>query len=81
MPAACRLPVKVVIDHNTFRYDVRVVARVERFVGFKRIRLVCQEEVLGILEFSRHRLCVWIDQELMLIESQTVCGLNGPRTL
>ncbi len=67
-------PVKRVVHHNSFRYDVCVVTGVQRKVHAGKIRIIGKEQVVPVPELGCNGLRIRIKEEFVFIEPQPLPG-------
>src|SRR5689334_10900072 len=65
------LPVEGVVNNDRFRYDSSVVATVEDALPRAGLRIVGEEQVVGVAKLRRDRFRVWVEEQLGVVESQS----------
>ena len=66
----CRSPpVECVVDHDGLGHDRGIVTGIGSQISPPGARIVSEQQIFDVAELSRDRFCIWVEQQLCVIES------------
>ena len=69
------LPVETIVNNNRLWHYQSIITLVHHKVFLRGVQVVAVNEVVFIPDFGSERLSVWVNEKLVRIESQAICGV------